>query len=260
MSTKDHTGSAGQSGVADRGVSAGAPDSQLLADLAIANRILFNHGVVDGFGHVSVRHDKADDRFLLSRNLAPAQVRTTDIVEFDLDGHPVNAGGRRIYLERFIHSEIYRARPDVIAIVHSHAHAVVPFGVAKGAALRALWHMSGFLGSDVPVFEIRDVAGDATDLLISSPELGAALAQSLGAAPVVLMRGHGATVVGPSLKLAVFRAVYTQLNAELQMHAQSLGDITFLSEGEAAATTETNSGQVDRAWNLWASDAGAGLP
>ena len=240
-----------QTVVADTGTASPAAAADLIDDLVNANKILYAQGVVDGFGHVSVRHDKAADRFLLSRNLAPALVSPADIVEFDLDGQPVNANGRPVYLERFIHSEIYRARPDVVAVVHSHAHAIIPFGVAAGAELRPLWHMSGFLGTDVPVFEIRDTAGEASDLLITSPELGEALAKSLGQAPVVLMRGHGATVVAPSLRLAVFRAVYTQLNADLQMRAMALGDVTFLTSGEAASTAVSVGSQVDRAWNMW---------
>src|SRR5690606_27936281 len=222
--------------------------------LVLANRILFRHRVVDAFGHVSVRHDKAPDRFLLARNMAPALVASDDLVEFHLDGTPVNAGGRPVYLERFIHGEIYRARGDVMAVIHSHAPAVVPFGVSRAASLRPVWHMSGFLGLDTPVFDIRDAAGDATDLLIRNGELGAALARTLGDASVALMRGHGATVVAETLRLAVFRAVYTQLNAELQFQAIQLGEVNYLTEGEAAATTVSVGGQVDRAWNLWRSE------
>lgn len=237
--------------VDDRGEKAPPADSQLVNDLVVANRILDAHGVVDAFGHVSARHDKASDRFLLSRNLAPAQVTEADLVEFDLDGNPVDARDRPVYLERFIHGEIYKLRPDVNAIVHSHAHSLIPFGVARGAALRAIWHMSGFLGADVPVFEIRETAGDSTDLLIRSNELGIALAKSLGDASVVLMRGHGATVVGPNLRLCVFRSVYTQLNAELQIRAATLGEINFLTAGESHATSRSVGSQVDRAWNMW---------
>src|SRR5690606_36534845 len=168
-------------------------------------------------------------RFLLARNMAPGLVTADDIVEFDLDGHPVTARGRPVYLERFIHSEIYRQRPDVVSVVHSHAPAVVPFGTVAGVALEPIWHMSGFLGQGVPVFEIRDVAGDDSDLLIRTPGLGSALARSLGDSCVVLMRGHGATVVGPALKETVFRSVYTQMNAELQLQARQLGPVTFLT-------------------------------
>lgn len=235
----------------DRGEPAAAPSAELLRDLVTANRILFKHRVVDAFGHVSIRHDRDPQRFLLARNMAPALVTARDIVEFHLDGAPVNAGGRPVYLERFIHGEIYRARPDVAAVVHSHAPAVVPFGVSRSARLKPVWHMSGFLGLDTPVFEIRETAGDASDLLIRTNELGEALARALGQAGVVLMRGHGATVVGETLRQVVFRAVYTQVNAELQQRALQLGDVNYLSEAEATATAASVGSQVDRAWHLW---------
>ncbi len=160
--------------------SAGAPDPALLDDLVAANRILADQGVVDGFGHVSVRHDKDPNRFLLSRSMAPALVTVADIMEFDLDGTPVDPQGRSPYLERFIHGEILRARPDVQSVVHNHSPGVIPFGVA-GAALRPVYHLSGFLGGGVPVFEIRDTAGPATDMLVRSPGLGRALAAVLAA-------------------------------------------------------------------------------
>jgi HCOMODA/2-hydroxy-3-carboxy-muconic semialdehyde decarboxylase len=240
---------------ADNSTPAPAANASLIADLVTANHILFDHGVVDAFGHVSVRHDKVADRFLLARNLAPALVTPDDILEFDLDGNPLAAAGRSVYLERFIHGEIYRARPDVMAVVHSHAPAVVPFGAVAAQPLKPIWHMSGFLGAGVPIFEIRDTAGPGSDLLIRSSKLGAALAASLASASVVLMRGHGATVVGSDLKQAVFRAVYTQMNAELQLQAKILGAATFLTAQEAAATTIAVGGQIDRAWAMWARQA-----
>jgi HCOMODA/2-hydroxy-3-carboxy-muconic semialdehyde decarboxylase len=223
----------------------------LVDDLVAANRILFDQGVVDAFGHVSVRHDQAPDRFLLARNMAPGHVTAEDIMEYDLDGRPVDPQGRRVYLERFIHGEIYRVRPDVVAVVHSHSPAVVPFSVVKGVPLQAICHMGGFLAAPVPIFEIRDVAGPSTDLLIRDGALGAALARSLGGSPAVLMRGHGSTVVGRSLREAVFRAVYTETNARLQLEALRLGPVTYLTPEEGEATTATNSSQIDRAWNLW---------
>ncbi len=235
----------------DRGTPAEPPAAGLVDELVLANHILSRHRVVDAFGHVSVRHDQDPERFLLARNMAPALVAKSDIVEFHLDGTPVNAHGRSIYLERFIHGEIYRAREDVGAVVHSHAPAVVPFGVSRTASLKPVWHMSGFLGLETPVFEIRDAAGDASDLLIRSNELGGALASTLDQACVVLMRGHGATVVGESIRQVVFRAVYTQLNAELQLQALQLGSVDYLTAGEVGATTVSVGSQVDRAWNLW---------
>ncbi len=228
-------------------------DPALIDDLVAANRILFAQGVVDGFGHVSVRHDKRPQHFLLSRNMAPSLVTTADILEYDREGEPVSADGPHVYLERFIHSEIYKARPDVVAVVHSHSPSVVPFGVVTGVPLRAVCHMSSFLGSTTPIFEIRDTAGPANDMLIRNKDLGAALARSLGARPAVLMRGHGSTVVGGSVRQAVFRAVYTEINAKLQAEALRLGPITYLSDQEAEMSAAVNATQINRAWDLWRS-------
>ncbi len=241
--------------VADIGEPSEQPDALLMDELVTANKILFRHGVVEAFGHISVRHDQNPRRFLLARNMAPGLVNAEDIVEFDLDGNPVNAKGRGVYLERFIHGEILRARPDVMAVVHSHAPAVVPFGVVQGARLQPIWHMSFFLNEQTPVFEIRDTAGPGSDMLIRSRQLGAALANDLGDHNVVLMRGHGATVVGPGIRHAVFHAVYTQMNAELQWRAAPLGQASYLSTGEIAAARKTVGSQIDRAWNLWCSEA-----
>ena len=230
--------------------SAGPPDAALLEDLVFANRILFDQGVVDGFGHISARHDKDPNRFLLSRSMAPGLVTPADIMEFDLDGTPVEPRGRAVYLERFIHGEIFRMYPRVTSVVHSHSPAVIPFGVSR-VALRPLYHMSGFLGAGAPVFEIRDTAGPATDMLIRSRELGQALARVVGDHPVVLMRGHGSVVVAPSVRQAVFRAVYTEQNARMESEALRLGDVTFLNEQEAERAMATNAGLVDRPWELW---------
>lgn len=226
-------------------------EAQARSDLAVANRILVHQGVLDAFGHVSVRHPARADRFLLARNMAPASVTPDDILEFDLDGEIVDGTGHKPYLERFIHGEVLRARPDAMAVVHSHSPAVIPFSVAQGVPLRAVSHMGSFLGVDTPVFEIRDVAGDASDLLIRDRPLGVALARSLGAGPAVLMRGHGVTVVGATLREAVFRAVYTEFNARIELEALGLGPVTFMTAGEAAASAATNASQVDRAWNVW---------
>ncbi len=236
-----------------------AADPALIEDLVAANRILYQEGVVDGFGHVSARHDRDPGRFLLARSMAPGLVTAADILSFDRDGHPVEAGGPQPYLERFIHSEIYKARPEVKAIVHSHSPSVIPFG-ATSVALRPIYHMSGFLAGGVPVFEIREAAGEASDMLIRSPALGAALAERLGAAAVALMRGHGDVVVAESLKLAVYRAIYTEINARLEAEALRLGDgrVTFLTDAEGAAAAATNSGQVGRAWELWKQKAMGG--
>jgi HCOMODA/2-hydroxy-3-carboxy-muconic semialdehyde decarboxylase len=235
-------------------VSPPAPDPALLDRLVLANRILYARGVVDGFGHVSARHDRSPEHFLLSRNMAPGLVRREDVVTFDLDGAALDAAGRRVYLERFIHGEIYRLRPDVQAIVHSHSPSVIPFGVT-GRSLRPVFHMSGFLGEGAALFEIRDVAGD-TDMLISSGALGAALARTLGARTTVLMRGHGSTVVGATLEQAVYRAIYAEVNAQLQLQSIALGEVAYLNAAEAAKAAAVNDTQLARAWDLWARTAG----
>ncbi len=227
----------------------------LIDDLVVANHILFDQGVVDAFGHVSVRHDARPDRFLLARNMAPGNVTAGDIIEFMLDGEAVDADGRRVYLERFIHGEIYRARPDVMSVVHSHSHAIVPLSVVKGARLRALFHMAGFVGAGAPVFEIRDHAGDGTDLLISDNALGRALAAHFARSDIVLMRGHGSTVVGGSIPQAVYRAVYAELNARYQLQASALGEVDFLTAAEGRACLNRVEGQVQRPWDLWKSEA-----
>jgi HCOMODA/2-hydroxy-3-carboxy-muconic semialdehyde decarboxylase len=229
----------------------------LIAELVTANHILYDQGVLDAFGHVSVRHDQHSDRFLLARNMAPGLVQAQDIIEFDLDGNPFNAAGRGIYLERFIHSEIYKARPDVMAVVHSHSPSVVPFSVSKTSSLRATCHMAGFIGTSTPVFEIRDYAGDSSSLLVTNNKLGQGLAKSLGERSLVLMRGHGSTAVADSLRRVVYRAVYTELNAQIQAAAQQLGEVVFLSEGEATETVRVVETQVVRAWDVWSIKASA---
>ena len=237
----------------------GPADPALISDIVAANRILFDQGVVDGFGHVSVRHDKNPDHFLLARSMAPGLVKAEDIVEHDRDGEAVGRHGPVLYLERYIHSEIYKAHPKVQAVVHSHSPAVIPFGVV-GVALRPVFHLGGFLGTGVPVFEIRDTGGEATDMLVRNRELGAALANTLGAAPVALMRGHGDVVVGQSVAEAVFRAIYTEVNARLESEALRLGQgqVMFLNEEEARRAAETNSAQIGRPWELWKAKALAG--
>ena len=231
-------------------------DPALIDDLVAANRILYNEGVVDGFGHVSARHDRRAGHFLLARSMAPGLVTAADIMEFDRDGEAVDGDGRTAYLERFIHSEIFKLRPDVQAVVHSHSPTVIPFG-ATTVPLQPIYHMGSFLGSGVPVFEIRDSGGPATDMLIRNAPLGAALAASLGDNAVALLRGHGNVVVGGSVREAVFRAVYTEVNARLAAEALRLGQgrVTFLNAAEAAAATATNQAQVGRAWDLWKAKA-----
>jgi HCOMODA/2-hydroxy-3-carboxy-muconic semialdehyde decarboxylase len=177
-------------------------------------------------------------------------VTAGDIVELNLDSTPVSPGTPNSYLERFIHGEIYRARPDVIAVVHSHSAAVIPFGAVPGATLKAISHMGGFIGEGAPVFEIRNTV-PASDMLVKTPELGAALAKSLGKHGMVLMRGHGATMVGHSIRQAVYRAIYAELNARLQSEALRLGEPNYLTREEAAGAALANDNNMDRAWDLW---------
>ena len=225
-------------------------DPGLLDDLVAANRILYDQGVVDGFGHVSARHDKDPGRYLLSRSMAPALVGADDIMEYDLDSNPVDARGRTSYLERFIHGEIYKLRPDVKAIVHSHSPAVLPFA-GTDVKLMPMNHVAGFLGSGPPVFEIRETAGENSDMLIRNAALGHALAQVVGGNQVALMRGHGSVAVAQSVRHVVFRAVYTEVNARTEIQAMALGKPIFLNEKEAAAAMKTNDSLVDRPWALW---------
>ena len=227
-------------------------DPELIDDLVAANRILSDQGVVDGFGHVSARHPGDPKRFLLARSMAPGLVTADDIMEFDLDGVAHDPRGRTLYVERFIHSEIYKAHPEVNAVVHSHSPSVIPFGATK-VPLRPIYHMSSFLGAGVPVFEIREAGGPGTDMLIRSPELGAALARKIGNSAVVLMRGHGDVVVGRWVRQVVFRAIYTEVNAKLQSEALRLGggEVEFLNQQEAANATATNDAVLSRPWDLW---------
>jgi HCOMODA/2-hydroxy-3-carboxy-muconic semialdehyde decarboxylase len=249
--THEHPSTATSSAVQDSGQTPIPVDAAVLDDLATANHILFDQGVLDAFGHVSVRHPADPQRFLLSRNRAPALVDPGDILQFNLDGTPIDAAGRSVYLERFIHGEIYRARPDVMAVVHSHSPSVVPFSTVAQAPLRALCHVAAFIGTQAPVFEIRDAAGDGTSLLVTNGALGAALARDMNESSLILMRGHGVTVVGDTLRLAVYRAVYAEVNAKTQLQAMQLGPVTFLSEAEVRTATTAVESQAKRAWDLW---------
>jgi HCOMODA/2-hydroxy-3-carboxy-muconic semialdehyde decarboxylase len=232
--------------------SAGRPDPKLVADLVAANRVLAREGVLDGWGHVSVRHNLDPNRYLLARSLAPELVAAGDILEFDLDNEPVNARGRNLYTERFLHGEIYKARPDVVAVCHCHAPPVIPFGTTD-VPLKPMYHRAAFIALGVPVFEIRDAAG-MTDLLIRNPALGRALAQSIADKPAVLMRGHGATIVGPTLQRLVARSIFLALNATLQMQASLLargGEIRFLDPEEARLIEAREGYGLGRAWEAW---------
>ncbi|WP_017183322.1 class II aldolase/adducin family protein [Sphingobium xenophagum] len=220
--------------------------------VATGSRVLAAQGILDAFGHLSCRSPERPDHFLISRNLAPAMVSPDDVVELDLDGEQVaGAAPARLFLERFIHGEIYRLRPDVQAIVHSHASPVVPFTLVPGVKLRPICHMCGFLEGTPRPFDVADHAGPASDLLISSRALGRNLAEHLGNARVTLMRAHGYTVVGDSVAQAVYRAIYTMRNCEIELSARVLGEPVFLSPQEAESCERTIGTQCDRAWNLW---------
>jgi ribulose-5-phosphate 4-epimerase/fuculose-1-phosphate aldolase len=227
---------------------------ELVADVALANLILFDHEILDGFGHVSARHDKDPNRFVMARYVAPGIVTAADIREFNVaDSAPIPDRGEKHYSERYIHGEIYKARPDVNAVIHSHAPPLIPFG-STGAQLRPMYHMSAHVGLGVPVFEIRDFQNEG-QMLIRSPYLGRSLAETLSDKPMVLMRGHGATIVAPSLHLAVYRAIYAALNAKLQMEAMRLGDVNYLTPEEVAHCVEGVESTNERAWALWKKEA-----
>jgi ribulose-5-phosphate 4-epimerase/fuculose-1-phosphate aldolase len=230
-------------------------DAENVADLVTANHVIADQGVVDGFGHISVRSRKDPTHYFIARSRAPALVTAEDIMEYTLDDTAIEPRGRSSYLERFIHSEVYKARPDVHAVIHSHSPAVIPFGVSE-VPLKPVSHTAGFLIREVPVFEIREAGGNETDMLIRNKDLGAALARKLGSGAAVLMRGHGDTVVGNSIKIAVFRAIYTEVNARLEAEALRLGGkVTFLNEVEAAKIGELNESLVDRPWEIWKNQA-----
>ena len=229
------------------------PDAMLLDDLVAANRILYKKNIVDGLGHVSVRHDKDPAMYVLAAECAPGLVQREDLAIYDLASNALTLGNRRPYNERFIHGEIYKARADVHSVVHCHTPSLVTFCVCK-TPLRPLYHMSGFLGRGVGRFEIREAAG-MTDMLCSTPQLGAALAKSLGDKEIVLMRGHGATMAGQSVKHAVFRAIYAALNASIQMDAMRLGEVMYLADEEAMKGMAANDRYIDRSWSLWKREA-----
>jgi len=222
----------------------------LIDDVVAASRILAQHEVLDAYGHVSARSDKKPMNFIMSRSLAPALVTAADLMELDEDSEPLPGEKRKGFIERYIHGEIYRTRPEVMAVVHSHSPSVIPFGVTR-TKLRPVYHMGSFLWSGTPVFEIRKTKED-NDLLIRDRPLGQALAGTLGKCNCVLMRGHGMTVIGDSVPEAVFRAIYTEMNARLQLQATRLeGPIEYLSDEEGRRSTAANRGTLERPWELW---------
>jgi ribulose-5-phosphate 4-epimerase/fuculose-1-phosphate aldolase len=230
--------------------SGGPVERATLEDLAAANRILVDQGVFDAAGHVSTRHPGHPQRFLMARALAPQMITADDIMEFDLDCNAIDAGGRRGFIERYLHGEIFRARPDVMAIVHSHSPAVIAFGLTN-TPMQAMYHNAAFLAAGVPVFDIRDRFG-TTDIVISSADKGAALAATLADRPVALLRAHGMVAVGPSLPVAVFRAIFTVASAGIQHQAQALGGpVASLEPEEGRIADVVNVETVGRSWDAW---------
>jgi ribulose-5-phosphate 4-epimerase/fuculose-1-phosphate aldolase len=226
-----------------------AASKALIDDLVAGSRILAHHGVLDAYGHISVRSDKRPEHFLMSRSRAPALMTAADVMELGPDSEPMT-DKRKGFIERYIHGEIYRVRPEVMVVVHSHSPSVIPFGVTR-TKLRPIYHMGSFLWSGAPVWDIRKVR-EENDLLVRDRPLGAALAGALGKCNCVLMRGHGMTVVGATVPEAVFRAIYTEMNARLQLQATQLeGPIEFLSDEEGRRSTAANAGTLERPWEVW---------
>jgi HCOMODA/2-hydroxy-3-carboxy-muconic semialdehyde decarboxylase len=223
-------------------------EASFFEDLVAAYRILAEHGVIDAYGHVSLRSPDNPQRYFIARSLAPEIVQVEDIMEYDLDSRPLDERGRESVRERFIHGEIYKSRPEVMAVVHNHSPSVIPFSVT-GVPMRPIYHMASFIGDGVPNFEIRDVE-KGTDLLVKTPKLGQALARTLGKSAACLMRGHGAAVVGENIARAVGRSIYLEQSARLQMQAMALSqNITYLDEGEVKASVPVQ--DYKRAWPMW---------
>jgi HCOMODA/2-hydroxy-3-carboxy-muconic semialdehyde decarboxylase len=232
---------------------AGAAPAPAVEELVLANRILNDRGVLDAYGHVSIRHPADPNRYLMARAVAPGLVTADDIMEFDLDSNPVDRRGRALFIERFIHGEIYKARPDVNGVIHTHSTGVIPFSVTQ-TPLRPVFHNASFLHVGVPVWEIRESFGN-TKMLVNDGKLGQSLAATLGDKPVALMRGHGNVVVGPNVRIATARAVFTDENARMLAVALSLGGpVNYVSPGEGALRDKDPS-DATRSWELWKANA-----
>lgn len=228
-----------------------------ISELVIANRIVAHLKLVDSFGHVTIRNPENPQRFFMSRSRAPSLVTKDDILEFNLDSSPVDLRGFSPYKERFIHGALFKARPDVMAVCHNHAHELLPLAVTK-TAMRPALHSASVIGHHVPVWDIRDEFGD-TDLLVTSNEMGDSLARAVGQGRAALMRGHGSVIAGGSLRDVVFTTYYLRLNAEVLIKAMSMGkDVTYLSAGEVDMSGELHSQPLSqgRAWEEWCLQAG----
>ncbi len=222
-----------------------------LRELVIANRILANEGVVDAFGHVSIRHPDNPERFFMSCSRSPGIVTLDDLMEYTLDSEPVADLDLPMYAERYIHGAIFERRPDICAVVHNHSHAVIPFGIS-GVPIRPVVHVGSTMGGEVPIWDIHDSFGD-TSLLVLNMEQGRDLARSMGDGLVALMRGHGCVAGGRNIKEAVMLAIYLEVNAKLQMQAMQIGKPKYLTPGEI----ELGKGRfsidlaIDRSWEYW---------
>jgi HCOMODA/2-hydroxy-3-carboxy-muconic semialdehyde decarboxylase len=241
---------------------ASGPAAIIIDDLVVANRILANENILDGLGHVSVRSTQRPDRFFLARDLAPGLVTANDLVEYDLEGNPVNANAPQGYRERYIHAAIFKARPDVRSVVHSHMPSVLPF-TDSTVPLRPMYHMATFLVPGVPMFEIRKVQGQA-GMLIDNNKVATALAQSLGNKTVALIRGHGVVIVGTTIPDAVSNAIFLDVNARVQAQAIALGGkISYLTPADAEAGGASPQpaapmgapGYYPRSWGIWKAKA-----
>ena len=223
-----------------------------IEELVIANHILYDQNAVDGYGHISVRNPANPNTFFLARSIAPSSVKVEDIIEFDMSGKALNGDNRTAYGERFIHSGILKNRPDINSVIHGHAPPILPYGLT-GTTLKPVYHMSSFLGEGAPIFEIRNFAkpNPDTDMFVSNIELGNALSQTMGLQYFVLMRGHGYAAGADSIKKAVFRAIYAIQNASIQSEAMKMGQVQYLTPGEAAISQETIEKTISRPWQLW---------
>ena len=223
-----------------------------IEELVIANHILYDQNAVDGYGHISVRNPANPNTFFLARSVAPSVVKVEDIMEFDMNGKALNGDTRVAYGERFIHSGVLKNRPDINSVIHGHASPTLPYGLT-GTTLKPVYHMSSFLGEGAPIFEIRNFAkpNPDTDMFVSNLELGEALSQTMGLQYFVLMRGHGYAAGADSIKKAVFRAVYAVQNASIQAEAMKMGQVQYLTPGEAATAQQTIEKTIGRPWQLW---------
>jgi len=223
----------------------------IIEDLVVASRVCVEHGVIDAYGHVSARNPDNPNTYFISRDLAPEFITENDILEMDMDSNPVNPNSPKSYNERYIHSEIYKARPDVMSIVHNHSHSVVPFSCTT-CELRPIFHMSAFIGLGVPNWDIRE-AQMGTDMLVRNSFLGKSLADKLGKHPAALMRGHGSVVVGHKVQVAVGRTIYLDQNAKMQYQAMMMSgnpmEVVYMDDSEVTANVSWQ--EYYRSWDLW---------